>query len=487
MNAFRTPGITILERNTLPGAVAPVATAIPAFIGLTELGSVNDPPERITSILEYEETFGGSELQPIELDVVKRETSGGALLGVDVSLATPLPEIPPNPFHYCMRHYFDNGGGPCWVKSIGNFIAPPGTPALGDFTGGFTAIEAVDEPTLLVFPDAVRMGAGATEGVIVAALESCLRLQDRFTIADVPEALIGGTNEDDSNIDAGFRTAVAPGDPKALEMGAAYWPYLNTRLNWNTDDTVITIASSDTHVFPDTGGPGVPQGVDIVAAGTAISADAVRLDETAVYGAARAFVNTLTVTLPPSAAMAGAFATSDRNRGVHRAPANIGVSAVRGPAVQATDALNDVFNDDPASGKSVNVIRTFTGRGTLIWGARTLRAGSLEYRYVPVRRLFIFMEESIKKATEPYVFESNDSNTWMRIRTMVEGFLDQLWRDGALQGEKPEHAYQVLIGLGVTMTPNDILNGILRFTVRVAAVRPAEFIEITFEHMQAQS
>jgi phage tail sheath protein FI len=129
----------------------------------------------------------------------------------------------------------------------------------------------------------------------------------------------------------------------------------------------------------------------------------------------------------------------------------------------------------------VNVIRAFTGRGTKVWGARTLAGNDNEYRYVPVRRLMLMIEESIEKATNQFVFSPNDRTTWVRIQTMIENFLFTQWRVGALQGEKPEHAYKVLVGLGVTMTADDILNGILRLVVRVAPVRPAEFIEITFE------
>lgn len=479
MNAFRTPGVTILERSTLPGSVAPVATAIPAFVGYTQDATLAGTPTRITSILEYEDLFGGSDIVPIAVDVLQRETVGGVVLGIDVTLQTVLPDIPVNLFHYCIRHYFDNGGGPCWIYSMGVFTNAPNA---GDFNTAFDVIEGVDEPTLLVFPDAVQLGAGGTEPVIESALASCLRMQDRFTIADVPDAQPGGVHASSTNIDT-FRGNISPTDPKALTMGGVYWPFLDTRIALATEDAQITINAATSEIVP-----GGAVGTDLSALNTlAISDDTVRLDQTAIYGAIRRFVNTLTVRLPPSAAVAGAYATNDRNRGVQHSPANVGVAQIVGPSVQANNALQDLFNVDATSGKAVNVIRTFTGKGTLIWGARTLRANDLEWRYVSVRRLFIFMEESIKKATEPFVFESNDSNTWMRIRTMVEGFLDQLWRDGALQGEKPEHAYQVLIGLGVTMTPTDILEGILRFTVQVAAVRPAEFIEISFEHKMAQS
>jgi hypothetical protein len=129
----------------------------------------------------------------------------------------------------------------------------------------------------------------------------------------------------------------------------------------------------------------------------------------------------------------------------------------------------------------VNVIRSFTGRGIRVWGARTLAGNDNEFRYVPVRRLTIMIEESIEKAIATFVFESNDANTWVKVRTMIENFLLVQWRAGALQGEKPKHAFDVQVGLGVTMTADDILNGYLRVRVAIAPVRPAEFIVLTFE------
>ncbi len=139
------------------------------------------------------------------------------------------------------------------------------------------------------------------------------------------------------------------------------------------------------------------------------------------------------------------------------------------------------------TGKSVNAIRSFTGKGPLVWGARTLAGNDNEWRYVSVRRLFIFVEESVKKATEAFVFEPNDANTWVKIQAMIENFLTTLWRQGALQGVKPEHAFYVAVGLGKTMTALDILEGRMIIEIGMAAVRPAEFIILRFSHKMAES
>jgi phage tail sheath protein FI len=191
--------------------------------------------------------------------------------------------------------------------------------------------------------------------------------------------------------------------------------------------------------------------------------------------------------LPPSGAVAGVYAATDRDRGVWKAPANVSLNAVIGPAVKITHDQQAEFNVDVNAGKSINIIRAFTGKGTLVWGARTLAGNDSEWRYVNVRRFFNFVEESVKKATEQFVFESNDANTWVRIQAMIENFLTFLWRQGALQGIKPEHAFYVAVGLGKTMTAVDILEGRLIVEIGLAAVRPAEFIILKFSHKMAES
>jgi phage tail sheath protein FI len=106
---------------------------------------------------------------------------------------------------------------------------------------------------------------------------------------------------------------------------------------------------------------------------------------------------------------------------------------------------------------------------------------------VPVRRFFIFVEESVKKATEFVVFEPNDANTWLRVKTMIENFLSKQWREGALAGASPDEAFFVKVGLGETMTPQDILEGRMNIEIGMAAVRPAEFIILKFSHKLQES
>ena len=207
-----------------------------------------------------------------------------------------------------------------------------------------------------------------------------------------------------------------------------------------------------------------------------------RTSKTELYNNIKKQLADQRVELPPSAAMAGIYARVDRDRGVWKAPANVSLSSVIGPTKQITNDDQELLNVDATSGKSINAIRAFPGKGTLVWGARTLAGNDNEWRYVNVRRLFIMIEESAKKATNFAVFESNDTTTWLKVKGMLESYLYGLWEQGALQGANPESAYYVACGLGKTMTPQDVLEGRLIVELGIAAVRPAEFIVLRFSH-----
>lgn len=190
--------------------------------------------------------------------------------------------------------------------------------------------------------------------------------------------------------------------------------------------------------------------------------------------------------LPPSAALAGIYTMVDNTRGVWKAPANVSINSAVLPSVNITHEEQEDLNV-PMNGKALNAIRFFVGDGIKIWGARTLDGNSLDWRYINVRRTMIFLEESVKNAARAYVFEPNDATTWINMKSMIENFLRGIWKRGGLAGASPEDAYSVHVGLGDTMTPEDILEGVLRITVLVAISRPAEFIEITFQQQMQKS
>jgi phage tail sheath protein FI len=178
--------------------------------------------------------------------------------------------------------------------------------------------------------------------------------------------------------------------------------------------------------------------------------------------------------------MAGIYTVVDNARGVWKVPANVSMVGVLSPAVTVSKEEQESLNVD-ISGKSINAIRSFPGEGVLVWGARTLDGNSLDWRYINVRRTAIMLEESCRLAAKTMVFEPNVANTWVSIKSMIGNFLSGIWKSGGLAGAVPEDAFSVQVGLGETMTPEDILDGILRVTVLVAISRPAEFIEVTFQ------
>ena len=173
--------------------------------------------------------------------------------------------------------------------------------------------------------------------------------------------------------------------------------------------------------------------------------------------------------IPPSGSVLGIYARSDNTRGIHKAPANETVANCTGLSVTYNTAEQDMLNPN-----GVNLIRRFPGQGIRVWGARTASSKPL-WKYVNVRRLFIFLEESIKANTNWVVFEPNDELLWIRVRRTIEVFLEGVWRSGALAGATTADAFFVNIGTN-TMTQDDIDNGRLVCVIGVAPVKPAEFV-----------
>jgi phage tail sheath protein FI len=175
------------------------------------------------------------------------------------------------------------------------------------------------------------------------------------------------------------------------------------------------------------------------------------------------------IKIPPSGSVCGIYALSDNTRGVWKAPANETIAGAIDLEYDVTHGEQEILNP-----RGVNVIRRFPGRGIRVWGARTLSSDPL-WKYINVRRLFIFLEASIYNSTQWVVFEPNDPKLWARVKQTVTLFLRSQWREGALFGDKEEEAFSVAVGRE-TMTEDDILNGRLIIEIGIAPVRPAEFV-----------
>ncbi|ANF52021.1 phage tail protein [Chryseobacterium glaciei] len=439
---YKTPGVYVEEIAKFPPSVAQVETAIPAFIGYTEKGPKNEPT-RISSMLEYETIFGKAKNEAFTFAVVAETTTP------PIKPRTVTAELTaPNLFkmYYAMQMYFANGGGPCYIVSAGESAGYPASVVKSELEKGLNTLEKEDEPTLIVFPDAEGLSSDNAYDLYGQALDHAGLMKDRFVIMDV----IG--NNDATAVDE-FRLKLDSSEN--LKYGAAYYPKLETVLSYSYDPA-ITVGTNTLEYW--------------------------KTNDSELYNLAKAAIESNKVVMAPSSTMAGVYAKVDSTSGVFKAPANIGLNYVVAPKVKISHEDQEILNVDPTAGKSINAIRTFTGKGTLVWGARTLDGNSNEWRYVSVRRFFNMVEESVKKSTERFVFEPNTANTWIRVQTMIENFLNQQWQDGALAGSKPEEAYYVSVGLNKTMSAQDILEGRMVIEIGMAAVRPAEFIVLRFSH-----
>lgn len=460
MPTYRTPGVYVEELSVFPPSVAEVETAIPAFIGYTERATKtaeNDlrlRPTKIYSFTEFEQYFGHPKADTIRVELAPDPAVPGTF---QAAITPPDPEYI---LYYAIKLFFDNGGGKCYIVSVNNY-QEPSTITLQNLNAGLAAVQLEDEPTLLVIPEAVKLGSNDYSSLSTAMLMQCGRLGDRFAILDLRE---GDRLLDQAALD----TNRGHFGNQFLKYGAAYYPFLKSGINFyvNADETnvLVTIGEAEGEENNET------------------ALGALKSSNTAAYNATKAALRNQYVELPPSPAVAGVYAATDTNRGVWKSPANVSLNNVIEPRVRLGEIHQDELNIDSNSGKSINAIRSFAGKGTLVWGARTLAGNDNEWRYVSVRRFFNMVEESIRQSTAFAVFEPNDANTWVKVRGMIENYLTQKWREGALAGATTKEAFFVRCGLGVTMTAQDILEGRMNVEIGMAVVRPAEFIILKFSH-----
>lgn len=484
--AYKTPGVYIVEKDAFANSVVEVATAIPAFIGYTEKAeykgnSLLRKPWRISSLAEYLASFGGGAQAVFTLN------------------PQGVPEAPKVRFrmYTALQHFFQNGGGACYIVSMGGYKDVLASKTLMEAT---ILLEKEQEPTLLVCPEAVSLeSVDECADVQNEMLKHCAKMKNRFAILDV----YAGDQEPRECI-TNYREKLT----NHLHLGAAYYPWLKTTLVSATEVDFDNFA--ELPALHDLLQAAVPTPLDgdvaakakydaileAIATLKTITADTSaeekqKLHRTLMmispkYAQLLQSVRDQLNLQPASAAMAGIYTMVDNSIGVWKAPANVGVSGVIAPAINLTNDEQEDLNV-PTNGKAINAIRAFVGEGNIVWGARTLDGNSLDWRYINVRRTMLMLQESIRLAAKAYVFEPNVANTWVSIKSMVGSFLNGIWKRGGLAGAVPDDAFAVFVGLGETMTPDDILEGYLRVTVKVALVRPAEFIEITFQQQQQKS
>jgi phage tail sheath protein FI len=470
---YNVPGVYIEEVPHLPPSIASVPTAVPAFIGYTEFAQnkvakdLLNTPWPISSITQFELFFGTA--NP-ESGILVTIDSSQTPVDIEASVATPSHYM----MYYNLQMYFANGGGDCYIVSVGDYSGG-GVINLSDLVTGLNATARQDDVTILLFPDSINI-TNATDyySLHEQALTQCENLNSRVTVMDVwPDPTVDPVKDWQQNITT-LRNTLA-GTPLQLKYGAVYYPQLFTNVNFaynmpgdpTTDnDALVTVKG----LGPNDGGLN----------GTLAALQSV--NNQYYFGAKNAIDNNLEMLLPASAAVVGVYAMTDNTRGVWKAPANVNITNAVAPQVLINSDDQSGLNVDVVAGKSINAIRTFPGRGpAIIWGARTLTGNDNEWRYISVRRLCNMLEISTRNAVEQFVFEPNDENTWVRVKSMIENYLTEQWKAGALMGSTATEAFYVKIGLGQTMTELDIWEGRLIVLIGIAPVRPAEFIILRFE------
>lgn len=459
MAEYKTPGVYIEEIPKLPPSIASVETAIPAFIGYTEKarerqdGDLVNRGKNISSMLEYEQYFGFADPEP---GLTVSFTTSGTRTEIvgKVDPATQSKFL----MYYSLQIFFANGGGQCYIVSVGNYTSTGGIISDGNLRAGLTAVEKIDEVTLIVFPDALNIAdANTYYALYTDAIAQAKKLKDRFVVLDVYHSV----DSPDWKADRDLLRNTLSGTTDDLKYAAVYFPRIKTTIDFYFKDAMVKVEGS--------------------AFGATL--EELKGGNNTQYFQAKDALSRTPMMLPASPAVVGVYAQVDSSRGVWKAPANVNINYGIEPEYKITLEDQQELNVDSKAGKSINVIRSFPGRGpAIIWGARTLAGNDNEWRYVPVRRFFNMVEESTKNATEQFVFEPNDLNTWTRVKSMIINYLTQQWKAGALQGTTAQEAFYVHVGLGTTMTYLDILEGRMIVEIGLAVVRPAEFIILRFMH-----
>jgi phage tail sheath protein FI len=596
---MRMPGVYTQEIATLPPSVPAIASAVPVFIGYTQTAlkkgqDLTLVPTRIKSMKDYTDWFGQSPNAGFTIAIDTRVTPTSTTSPSNPDIAVVKSSLPYYMYH-SLLFYFANGGGPCYIVSVGDFTEAPDKDVM---TAAIPAIKKVRDITIIYFADAYSLDDADQGTVIGEALEHCDSLNDpnRVTLIDLDDA-----NGDDLDKIAAF-LATIPQDEN-LKYGMVYGPSMETVFTatyadtgviigshlqttpdaatataltalstatgtaytnanaaattlksaqdtdtalkgiqkWVTDFKTANPAATDAQVITalDTTGPvltgnlkaalAVPNANPVTIVGQAVTdadtavGNANTANTTAqgayttalgkqkagvtsatdskvyinytnmdlvtvggvsniIYNKVKDAIKNFGIVLPPGGAMAGIFFRTDAAQGVWKAPANVGVLGAISPMVDFDDDDHANLNV-PDNGRAVNLIRNYPGRGVLVYGARTLTGNDNEWRYVNVRRTFCFIEDSVYRAMQDFVFAPNTSETWIKVRAMINSFLSTLWKAGGLFGATPADAYQVTVGVPDTMSVDDMLNGIMIVYIKVAVARPAEFIVLRYEHL----
>ena len=439
----------VVDANRL--SVNTLLPAVPVFIGYTEFDGVNHGtagddalhqlPVFIDSLLEFERVFGGP--QPEENMVLRVSPAGDS-----AELSARNGRWSRHILYYALQLFFANGGNSCYVVSAGLFNKYPGKISKTLLWEAAGSIPDLNRPLIIVVPEATRLPSESSCYRFAGdMIDWCAGRGDSFYLFDIYRKSL-----DTINVSADvehFRNAFT--HTKNLGYTAVYYPWLATSVN--------LLPAPLATVYP------------------ARSRKPVKLEmlkSAPIYPVLLNAIAAAGMTLPPAAAIAGLWMYTDNILGVWKAPVSVALQLVVDTAA-INDQENSQMNVDVVGGKSVNAIRYFTGKGRLAWGARTLAGNDNEWRYIPVRRTMIMIETTLRRSLLQWAGLQITAENCMRMRVAIEEYLFSLWKSGALQGEKPELAYYVRLGEGITMTQADADSGNLVIELGIALLRPAEF------------
>lgn len=520
---IKSPGVYMNEINAFPNSVVPSPTAIPAFIGYTPQAMYEgklylNVPQKITSFADFQAIFCYPDPTPpaspakqyspeYYLVKEKNKPEKGDYMMIASDYYSIVPD--PNTIYYLynsIRLFYENGGGDAYIVSVGTYGESSKSPIipgdrivnsnvkLNDLLGGLALLKNKLEPTMYICPEATLLSIEENGMLMQAMLSQNTEMQTAVSIFDV----IGGRNPDPilwTEYITAFRNNTGG---NGLSFGTAYYPFIGTTIMQFEDiDYTNLFGGNVKQLEPLLNPPASPNqdAAKILSSIEKPSSTSLTVSQynNALMSVSKTYAMIIkhvlsdANVLPPSGAMAGVITKTDNEFGPWQAPANIGIIGATHLPIRLSEAQQRELNVDAVSGKSINAIRFFNGQGILIWGAKTLDGNSLDWKYLAVRRTMIFLKQSCKLAARAYVFEPNAENTWERVKAMISNFLTTIWKQGGLQGATPTAAFSVECGLGSTMTSDDILNGFMIVTLKVAVVHPAEFIVMSFKQEMAKS
>lgn len=517
LSTIQTPGVYINELNAFPNSVVAIATAVPAFIGYTpqamyEGKSYLNVAQKISSFSDFLAFYcypdppapasPAKQYNP-EYYLVQQKAKpvDPEYMVIDGSYYSILPD--PNTIYYLynsIKMFYDNGGGDAYIVSVGTYGAPSSSPMtagtqlvnpnvkLNDLTAGLQLLVNEQEPTMYICPEATLLSLGDNSTLMETMLLQCTQTQTAICIFDV----IGGRNPDPILYTQDIQNFRNNTGVMGLDYGTAYYPFIGTSTMQTSDIDYTNLFGGDLKQLGPLLNPADnpnPVAAQILAniANPPGAPLTVSQYHNSLINASKTYSMIINQVLqganilPPSGAMAGVITNTDAQVGAWQAPANVSIVGATSLPIYLSESQQANLNVDAVSGKSINAIRFFNGIGILVWGARTLEGNSQDWKYIQVRRTMTFLEQSCKLACHPYVFQPNDKNTWEAVKSMISSFLTTVWKEGGLMGATPADAFSVACGLGTTMTSDDVLNGFMTVVVRVALIRPAEFIVLTFQ------